>query len=116
MKYPIYKPFLDNREKEFVNDCLDSTWISSRGKYVDLFELKIRELTGAKYSIAVFNGTVALHLALLSLGIKEGDKVIVPTNGEFGIRIEDSFVVTENGPRILGGMESKAIDDPFGDK
>lgn len=93
MKYPIYKPFLDNKEKEYVNDCLDSTWISSKGKYVDLFELKIREITGAKYSIGVFNGTIALHLALLALGIKKGDKVIVP---------DFTYIASANAVKYVG--------------
>jgi perosamine synthetase len=77
-RIPIYQPKLGNREKELVNDCLDSTWISSRGKYIDQFEQGIAEFTGAKHAIAVFNGTVALHLALLGLDIRPGDEVIVP--------------------------------------
>ena len=78
MKYPVYIPEITDTEKKYVNDCLDSTWISSKGKFVNLFEEKIVEFTGAKYAISVFNGTVALHLALEVLGIKEGDEVILP--------------------------------------
>ena len=78
MKYPVYIPQIGTKEKEYVNDCLDSTWISSKGKYVDLFEEKIAHYTGAKNAIAVFNGTVALHLALAVLEITEGDEVIIP--------------------------------------
>src|SRR3989338_9127566 len=76
---PVSKPALIGREKEYVMDCLDSTWISSNGKYIDFFEKRFAEYIGVKHAIACSNGTVALHLALLSLGIGEGDEVIVPT-------------------------------------
>ena len=76
---PVYKPTIGTLEKEYVNDCLDSSWISSKGKYVKLFEDAFSETTGASYATTVCNGTVALHLALLALGVGEGDEVIVPT-------------------------------------
>lgn len=76
---PIYKPFFSGEEKTLVNDCLDSTWISSKGKYINVFEEEFSKYTGIKKSSTVSNGTVALHLALLALDIKEGDEVIVPT-------------------------------------
>lgn len=78
-KYPVYQPQLGNKEKEYVMDCLDSTWISSKGKYVSAFEKKFAEYIQINYATTVSNGTVALHLALLALGIGEGDEVIVPT-------------------------------------
>ena len=78
-KYPVYQPSLKGNEKKYVNDCLESTWISSKGKYVNLFEESFSKFTNIKYSAVVSNGTVALHLALLALGIGEGDEVIVPT-------------------------------------
>ena len=78
-KIPIYQPYLKGNEKKYVNDCLDSTWISSKGKYVNLFENAFSEYTGVKYSTGVSNGTVALHLALVALGVGKGDEVIVPT-------------------------------------
>ena len=78
MKIPIYKPIINDKTKQYVNDCLDSTWISSKGKYVELFENEFKECIGLSYATSVCNGTVALHLALLSLGIKEGDEVICP--------------------------------------
>ena len=79
MKIPVYQPELLGNEKKYVNDCLDTTWISSRGKYVPLFEDKLAEYTGARHAVSVCNGTVAIHLALLALGIGPGDEVIVPT-------------------------------------
>ena len=76
---PVYQPSITSLEKQYVNDCLDSSWISSKGKYVNLFEKSFAEKTGVDYATTVCNGTVALHLALLALGIGPGDEVIVPT-------------------------------------
>jgi len=78
-KIPVYQPLLLGKEKEYVNDCLDSGWISSRGKYVPLFENAFAQYINVSYSTSVCNGTVALHLALVALGIGIGDEVIVPT-------------------------------------
>lgn len=78
-KYPVYQPFLTGKEKEYVNDCIDTTWISSKGKYLAQFESQFSQFTGVKYSTAVSNGTVAIHLALVALGIGPDDEVIVPT-------------------------------------
>ena len=78
-KFPVYQPNLNGNEKKYVNECLDSTWISSKGKFINQFEKKFSEFTGIKNSIAVANGTVALHIALLTLEIGIDDEVIVPT-------------------------------------
>jgi perosamine synthetase len=78
-KIPVYRPSLIGNEKKYVEDCLDSTWISSKGKYISLFEENFAQYIGAKYAVGVCNGTVALHLALVALGIGPGDEVIVPS-------------------------------------
>lgn len=78
-KIPVYQPCLNGNEKKYVNDCLDSNWISSKGKYVSLFEKELANYVNSKYATGVCNGTVALHLALVALGIGTGDEVIVPT-------------------------------------
>ena len=78
-KYPVYQPSLGQKEKENVLECLDSTWISSKGKFITQFENSFSDFIGIKHSVAVCNGTVAIHAALLSLGIGDGDEVIVPS-------------------------------------
>jgi len=75
---PVSEPSLIGNEINYVLDCLKTGWISSRGKYVELFEKKFSEFIGAKNSISCSSGTTALHLSLKSLGIKENDEVIVP--------------------------------------
>ena len=79
IKYPVYKPSLKGNELKYVSDCIESTWISSKGKYTDEFEKKFASYIGTAHATSVCNGTVALHLALLVLGLKPGDEVIVPT-------------------------------------
>lgn len=76
---PVYRPSLAGNEKRYVNDCLDSTWISSKGQYVDLFEESFARYTGANHALTVSNGTVAIHLALVTLGVGPGAEVLVPT-------------------------------------
>ena len=79
MKYPVYIPLLDGNEKKYVNECLDSSWISSKGHFVNDFEKSFADYIGVRYATGVFNGTVALHLAMIALGLKPGDEVIVPS-------------------------------------
>lgn len=76
---PLSVPSIQGNEWKYVKECLDSEWVSSAGKYVDLFEEKTAEYTGSKYAIACINGTSALHVCLRVSGVKSGDEVIVPT-------------------------------------
>ncbi len=76
---PVCTPFLGGREQEYVLDALSSTWISSRGPYLDRFEREFPAYLGVKYGAATPNGTLALHLALQAVGIRPGDEVILPT-------------------------------------
>ncbi len=76
---PLSIPKIAGNEWEYVKECLDTGWVSSAGAYVDRFENYICELTGAKRAVACSTGTAALHTALLVLGTKPDDEVIVPT-------------------------------------
>ena len=74
----LHEPTFAGNEWLYVKDCLDSTFVSSVGKFVDRFEDDLAAYTGAKYAVAVVNGTAALHIALLLAGVKASDEVLVP--------------------------------------
>lgn len=76
---PVYQPWITDAEKRNVMDCLESSWISSKGRYISEFETRFAATIGVRHAAAVSNGTVAMHLAMLALGIGPGDEVIVPT-------------------------------------
>jgi perosamine synthetase len=73
---PLHEPRFIGNEKKYLNECIDSTFVSSTGKFIDEFEDKIASYTGAKYAIATSNGTSALHTALLLANVEEGNEVI----------------------------------------
>ena len=73
---PLYEPTFGGNEKKYLNECIDTTFVSSVGKFVTQFEELIAAYTGAKYAIATVNGTAALHVALMLSGVKEGEEVI----------------------------------------
>lgn len=75
---PVYEPDLTELERKMLCDAYDSSWISSKGKYINLFEEKFSEFLGVNHSITAGNGTVTLHLILRALDISDGDEVIVP--------------------------------------
>ena len=72
----LHEPRFAGREKEFLIECIDSTFVSSVGKYVDTFEREFAKKVGSKYAIATVNGTSALHISLILAGVKSGDEVI----------------------------------------
>ncbi|MBE6099335.1 MAG: DegT/DnrJ/EryC1/StrS family aminotransferase [Anaerovibrio sp.] len=75
----VNEPVLDGNERKYLNECVDTNWISFEGPFVKKFEQGMAELTGRKYAVAVSNGSVALDTAVLALKIGEGDEVIMPT-------------------------------------
>lgn len=103
MKYPVYQPCLTGNEKKYVNECLDTSWISSKGHFVTDFENAFASYIGVKHGVAVCNGTVAIHLALLTLGIKSGDEVIVPSF---------TYVASAN-PVVMTGAKPVFVDSEF---
>lgn len=78
-RIPVYKPCLGDLERQYLLECFDSGWISSQGDFINRFEAHFRTITQAPHALSTSNGTVALHLALVALGLTEGDEVIVPT-------------------------------------
>ena len=89
----LHEPRFSGREQEYLKDCIDSTYVSSVGKYVDRFELDLAAYTGAKYAIATVNGTAALHAALVLAGVASGDEVITQPL---------TFVATVNAIKYCG--------------
>lgn len=74
----LHEPIFEGNELLYLKECIDSTFVSSVGKFVDRFEIDLAEYTGAKYAVAVMNGTAALHIALKLAGVKANDEVLVP--------------------------------------
>jgi len=75
---PVAEPDLSGNEMKYITDCVQSSWISSKGEYIELFEKGFARFVGTKYAVSTSNGTTALHLALHALGIGKNDEVIVP--------------------------------------
>ncbi len=73
---PLHEPIFNGNEKKYLNDCIDSTFVSSVGKYVNQFEKEFALKVGSKYAIATVNGTAALHISLILADVKIGDEVI----------------------------------------
>ena len=87
---PIYEPWITDLEKKYVNEALNSGWVSSTGKFVDMFEEKIADFIGVKYAVTTCNGTTACHLALEASGLQSPDEVIIPNI---------TFIATANAVR-----------------
>ena len=80
MKFiPVNEPLLDGNEKKYLNECIDTGWVSSEGPFVRQLEEGVAAYTGRKYGIAVCNGTAALDVAVAALPLKAGDEVIMPS-------------------------------------
>lgn len=89
----IANPVFKGNEKKYLNECIDTGWVSANGKFIDEFEKKFAEFVGSKYALSCANGTVSLHLIMLALGIKEGDEVIMPTL---------TYIATANSVKYCG--------------
>ena len=91
----LHEPEVGELEKQYLADCIDSTFVSSVGAFIPEFEQGIAKFTGAKYAVAASNGTSALHIALYVVGVEAGDEVIVPSL---------SFVATANAVAHAGAI------------
>ena len=76
---PVNEPLLNGNEKKYLNECIDTGWISSEGPFVKRFEHDMAAAVGRRHGIAVSNGTAALELAIASLGLEPGDQILMPT-------------------------------------
>ncbi len=96
-------PVINGNEETYVLDALRTGWISGSGKYVDRFEAEFAAFCGTKYAIAVFNGTVALHVAMVALEIQPGDEIIVP---------DLTYIASANAATYCGAKPVFADVDP----
>lgn len=91
----LHEPFFGGNESTYLQECLASTFVSSVGPFVDRFESDLANFTGAKYAVAVVNGTAALHVALRLSGVKPDDEVLLPAL---------TFVATANAISYCGAI------------
>jgi perosamine synthetase len=91
----LHEPHLAGNEWAYVKECLDTGWVSTAGPFVERFEQQLAAFTGARRAVAVVNGTAALHVALLLVGVERADEVIVPTL---------TFVATANAVSYCGAV------------
>jgi len=99
----LHEPEFSGNEAKYVNECIETGWVSSVGKFVDRFENDLADITGAKYAIAMVNGTAALHVSLLLSGVQEDDEVLVPAL---------SFIATANAV-VYCHAEPHFVDSSF---
>jgi perosamine synthetase len=91
----LHEPVFQGNEKKYLAECIDSGFVSSVGPFVTAFEESVRDFVGAQHAVAVVNGTAALHLSLLAVGVRPGDEVLVPAM---------SFVATANAVSHAGAI------------
>jgi perosamine synthetase len=103
-RIPLAAPDLSGNELAYVTDAIESSWISSTGPYVERFEEEFAHLCGARAAVSVCNGTAALHLALLALGARPGDEIVVPSL---------TYVATANAVRYVGAEPIFVDVDPL---
>ncbi|WP_299454228.1 DegT/DnrJ/EryC1/StrS family aminotransferase [uncultured Pigmentiphaga sp.] len=100
----VAQPCLAGNERKYVLDCIDSSWISSAGKYIGAFEEAFAQYCGTKHAVSANNGTTALHLALVALDLQPGDEVIIPTV---------TYIATANAVRYCGATPVLADVLPY---
>jgi len=101
---PVSEPNITQKEVDYVLDAVRSGWISSLGEYISKFEDKFARFLGVKYAVSVSSGTAGLHLALLAIGVGQGDEVIIP---------DLTFVATANAVTYTGASPVMVDVDPL---
>jgi perosamine synthetase len=91
----LHEPSFEGKEWDYVKECLDTGWVSSVGKYVDLFEEHLTQYTGAKRAVSVVNGTAALQVCCRLVGVQPGEEVLVPAL---------TFIATTNAVHYVGAI------------
>ena len=76
---PVNEPLLDGNEKKYLNQCIDTGWISSEGPFIKQFEKQMAEFVGRKFATACTSGTAAIDIAVSALQLSKGDEVILPS-------------------------------------
>lgn len=109
-RIPVYVPYLRGNVSAYVNECLTTGWISSRGDFIPRFEAAFAAYVGAREATTVSNGTVAIHLALVALGIGPGDEVIVPSLTY--IASVNTILQTGATPIFVDALEQSLQVDP----
>lgn len=102
-RIPVAYPDLSGNEEKYVVDAVRSSWISSTGAYLKRFEEEFAKLSSSKTALALCNGTVALHLALMGLDVRPGDEVLVPSL---------TYIATANACRYVGAEPVFVDVDP----
>ena len=117
---PVCEPTLSGNEKKYLLDAFESGWISSQGKYVSKLEETFSDYCGVKQGIAVSNGTVALHTALIALGIKNGDEVIIPNfdgiYAAFAVTYQGAIPVFVDAESKTWNIDPKKIEEKITNK
>ena len=93
--FALHEPYFAGNEQRYVLECIETTYVSSVGTYVDRFEEELASYTNARRAVAVVNGTAALQVALQLAGVQASDEVIVPAL---------TFVATANAVHYLGAI------------
>ena len=117
---PVNEPVVGEREKKYVEECLDTGWISSAGRFIGEFETAWATYCGVEHGIAVSNGTLALQLALRAIGLEPGDEVIMPSftiiSCALGVLYNDAVPVLVDSDPVTWCMDVDQIEAKITDR
>lgn len=117
---PVNEPVVGQREREYVEECLATGWISSAGRFIDEFESAWAAYCGVEHGVAVSNGTLALQLALRAIGLESGDEVIMPSftiiSCALGVIYNDAVPVLVDSDPITWCMDVDQIESKISER